>query len=230
MRASGDLTEIRTTDLRFGFDEIITFLNDIHGLNLSREQMATLDSKIEGWIAGLCMSVLAMKGRKNTEQFLRNLSGSHRYFLDYFTDEVLDSTSPNDREFLLFTSILEQMTGTLCNAITQRHDGQATLHRLEDLGLFIIPMDDKRCWYRYHHLFADMIKSRLQDLYPISAVAELHNRAATWYEQECAITHAIDHALAAGNKEYASSLFEQNALDMITGGGISDFAWISKKI
>jgi len=200
LRSRGQLTEIRAVDLRFTPDEAAAFLNDGMGLGLSAAEITALDKRVEGWIAGLQMAALSMRGRKDVSGFIKSFSGSHRFVLDYLVEEVLDQQSSDIQEFLLRTSILKRMTAPLCNAVMDRDDSQAILAQLEQANLFLIHLDDQRRWYRYHHLFADLLRSRVEQAQP-DLVLTLHCRASEWYENEEFVAEAVVHAIAG--KAYA---------------------------
>jgi LuxR family maltose regulon positive regulatory protein len=217
LRARGQLTEIRAADLCFTDDEASAFLNDLMALGLSGDDVAKLVARTEGWIAGLQLAALSMEGRDDVQSFISAFSGSHRYIVDYLVDEVLDRQPDAEREFLLCTSILERMNGPLCNAVLGRTDGQATLVALEQANLFLVPLDDDRRWYRYHHLFAQVLRSCLQEMHP-DRLPELHHRAAEWYEENGAIGEAFYHALAAGDRERAARVIERDGRPMIMRG------------
>jgi LuxR family maltose regulon positive regulatory protein len=174
------------------------------GLNLSEAEVAVLETRTEGWIAGLQLAALSMQGSNDISGFINSFTGSHRYIIDYLTDEVLHRQPPEIQEFLLQTSILERMSASLCNAVTDREDGQVTLDRLETGNLFLVPLDNDRCWYRYHHLFADLLRQRLHQQQPKNPPI-LHLRASEWYEQNGLTDKAIDHALSA--KEFKRTLY-----------------------
>jgi len=214
MRARNQLTEIRAADLRFTLDEASAFLNNIIGLGLSAEDIAALDVRTEGWIAGLQMAAILMNGRGDVTAFIESFSGSHRFVLDYLVEEVLDRQSHDIQEFLLKTSILSQMTAPLCNAVTGRDDSQSILAYLEQANLFLVPLDDERRWYRYHHLFADLLRSRLEQTQPDQAPA-LHRRASEWHGQNGLVAEAVSHAFAAGDMEQVTCLVAGNALAML---------------
>ncbi len=214
LRARNQLTEIRAADLRFTLDEASVFLNNIIGLGLSAEDIAALDVRTEGWIAGLQMAAILMNGRGDVTAFIESFSGSHRFILDYLVEEVLDRQSHDIQEFLLKTSILSQMTAPLCNAVTGRDDSQSILAYLEQANLFLVPLDDERRWYRYHHLFADLLRSRLEQTQPDQAPA-LHRRASEWHGQNGLVAEAASHAFAAGDMEQVTCLVAGNALAML---------------
>ena len=217
LRSRGQMTEIRSIDLRFTTDEAAAFLNDGMGLGLSTEDVVSLDRRVEGWIAGLQMAALSMRGRKDVSGFIKAFSGSHRFVLDYLVEEVLDQQSSDIQEFLLRTSILERMTAPLCNVVTDRDDGQVILAQLEQANLFLIHLDDQRRWYRYHRLFADLLRSRVEQAQP-DLVLALHCRASEWYESAEFVEEAVSHAIAGKAHERAATLVEQNAMQMIIDG------------
>ena len=217
LRSRGQLTEIRAVDLRFTPDEAAAFLNDGMGLGLSTAEITALDKRVEGWIAGLQMAALSMRDRKDVSGFIKSFSGSHRFVLDYLVEEVLDQQSSDIQEFLLRTSILERMTAPLCNAVTGRDDSQGILGQLEQANLFLIHLDDQRLWYRYHHLFADLLRSRVEHAQP-DLVLGLHCRASEWYENEEFVEEAVVHAIAGKAYKRAAILVEQNAMQMIIDG------------
>ena len=211
-RARGQLTELRAADLRFTPVEAAEFLNRAMGLNLSAEDVAALEARTEGWIAGLQLAALAMQGlsmqgRSEPARFIQAFTGSHRFVLDYLAEEVLQRQPERVRSFLLETAILDRLSGPLCDAVTGREDGKEMLDVLERGNLFVMPLDDKRQWYRYHHLFADVLQSRLMEEQPERAPT-LHRRASEWCEQNGLRSDAIRHALAAKDFGWAAGLIE----------------------
>jgi LuxR family maltose regulon positive regulatory protein len=220
LRARNQLVEIRSAELRFTDEEASTFLNQVMGLVLSKDQVRALETRTEGWVAGLQLAALSMQGRDDIQSFILAFTGSHHYIVDYLADEVLNSQPEVVQEFLLRTSVLDRLTAPLCDALTDRSDGQTTLEQLEHTNLFLIPLDNMRCWYRYHPLFAEMLRNRLQQLYP-DVLSKLHHKAAEWYEHNIFVPEALRHALAAGEKDYAANLVEQNALSMLLNGELS---------
>ena len=166
LRVRGQLTELRAADLRFTPAEAADFLNRVMGLNLSAEDIAALENRTEGWIAGLQLAALSMQGRSDTARFIQSFTGSHRFVLDYLVEEVLQRQPERVRSFLLQTSILDRLCGPLCNAVTGQEDGKAMLETLERGNLFVIPLDDQRQWYRYHHLFAEVLQAHLREEQP----------------------------------------------------------------
>ncbi|MCJ7520124.1 MAG: LuxR C-terminal-related transcriptional regulator [Anaerolineaceae bacterium] len=207
LRARGQLTELRAADLRFTSSEATEFLNQMMGLNLSEEDTFTLESRAEGWIAGLQLAALSMQGNKDVSGFIREFAGDHRYIVDYLVEEVLKSQPEPIRRFLLQTAILDRLNGSLCDALTGNEDGNEQLDVLQRGNFFVIPLDDKRNWYRYHQLFADVLRMHLTAEQP-DQVSVLHRRASEWYEQNGLPPDAIRHALAAEDFERAAELIE----------------------
>jgi LuxR family maltose regulon positive regulatory protein len=214
LRARSQLTELRAADLRFTPAEAAEFLNQMMGLNLSSEDIAALEARTEGWITGLQLAALALQspvslqGHPDTAGFIQSFTGSHRYVLDYLVEEVLQREPEHIRSFLLQTSILDRLNGPLCDAVTGQVDGRGILENLERGNLFIIPLDDRRLWYRYHHLFTEVLLAHMQEEQP-GQIPLLHRRASTWYEQNDLPADAIRHALAAGDSERAAELIEK---------------------
>jgi LuxR family maltose regulon positive regulatory protein len=221
LRARGQLTELRAAELRFTSSEAAEFLNQVMGLDISAENIAALETRTEGWIAGLQLAAISMRGHDDATSRIKSFTGSNRFVLDYLVEEVLDQQSESVQTFLLQTAVLDRLTGSLCDAVRfggakspssslgTADDGQATLEMLERANLFIVPLDDERRWYRYHHLFADLLRQRLRQNQP-ERVPTLHTRASKWYEQNGLIDEAIDHALRAEDSERAVYLIEQH--------------------
>jgi LuxR family transcriptional regulator, maltose regulon positive regulatory protein len=209
LRASGKLSELRTNDLRFTAEEAAALLRAAAGPDLPDAAVAALAARTEGWAAGLQLAALSLRGRPDIAGFVAAFGGSHRYILDYLTGEVLDGQPEPVREFLLETSVLGRLSGELCDAVTGRDDGQAMLERAEQAGLFLVPLDEVRGWWRYHQLFADLLRVRLQQERP-GRVAVLHRAAAAWYDQHGLADDAVGHALAAGDMDWAARLIEQH--------------------
>jgi ATP/maltotriose-dependent transcriptional regulator MalT len=207
LRARGELVEIRATDLRFTPDEAATYLNEVMGLVLTTGDVAALEDRTEGWIAALQLAGLSMQGRADLAGFIADFAGDDRYIVDYLAQEVLQRQPDEVRSFLLQTSILSRLGGSLCNAVTGRTDGKAMLERLERGNLFLVPLDDQRRWYRYHHLFGDVLQAHLLDEQP-DLVHELHRRASDWYEGNGERPEAIRHAMAAHDLDRAADLVE----------------------
>lgn len=195
-RARGEILEVRSQEMRFTLEEAAEFLNDRMGLALSPEDIAALESRTEGWIAGLQLAALSIRNRTDKNSFVGALAESNRYVMDYLVEEILDQQQPEVRKFLLKTSILERLSGSLCDALLGEQTGQAVLTDLEQKNLFLIPLDDQRRWYRYHHLFADLLRHHLQKNYAVDLPA-LHERASAWYEENDLLADALNHALAA---------------------------------
>ncbi len=219
LRARGELLELRAGELRFSDGEASAFLNQIMGLTLASDEVAALAARTEGWIAALQLAALSLQGRGDAREFISAFSGSHAYIVDYLLEEVLRRQPAATQEFLLTTSILERLCGSLCDALTLRGDGQATLERLLQQNLFVIPLDDRRLWFRYHHLFADVLRGRLHDTPPLfERLSELHGRASAWFEQHGLIADAVAHALAMRDWERVARLLEQHADQFIALG------------
>ena len=208
LRARDKLTEIRANDLRFTADETGLFLTQETGKNLTAEEVAVLEVRTEGWIAGLQIAALSMQGRDDISEFIRVFSGSHRHILGYLADEALNQRPKGTLDFLLQTSILERLCGPLCDAVTGESGGQEILESLEHANLFITALDDDGKWYRYHHLFAEVLQARLRQNYP-EMPAELHKRASEWFEAHDSVLEAVQHALAAGELDRAAQLIGQ---------------------
>ncbi|MBE9062926.1 helix-turn-helix transcriptional regulator [cf. Phormidesmis sp. LEGE 11477] len=207
-RSHGELTELRVSDLRFTPDEAAAFLTQVMGLNISAADVSSLEQRTEGWIAGLQLAALSLQGREDAADFVAAFSGDDRYIVDYLLEEVLQRQSDRVRHFLLKTAILERLSGSLCDAVTDQTDGQEMLEALERSNLFIIPLDNKRQWYRYHHLFADVLQAHALMAWP-EQIPSLHGRASDWCEQKALFSDAIRHALAAQDFERAAGLIEQ---------------------
>lgn len=208
MRARGELIELRAADLRFTTAEAAGFLNQVMGLNLSAADIAVLETRTEGWIAGLQLAALSMQGRQDVSAFIQAFAGEHRFIADYLVEEVLHRQPDSVRQFLLQTSILDRMTGALCEAVTGQAGGSAQLEALERGYLFVIPLDNRRHWYRYHHLFAEVLQAQLRATHP-DLVPVLQRRASLWHEQNGSITDAIRFALSSGDSLRAAELIER---------------------
>lgn len=230
LRARDQVTEIKAADLRFTSDEAAAFLRDVMGLSLSTEDIAALEEATEGWVAALQLAALSMRDREDTSAFVESFSGSNRHILDFLAEEVLRGLPDDVREFLLKTSVLERMSAPLCDALTSRDDGQEMLERLERANLFVVPLDDERRWYRYHHLFADFLRGRLERE-TAGLAGELHLRASGWYEDRGMIADAIGHALSASGSEpdyeRAARLIEGEAkVAWGSGEGSTALGWL----
>lgn len=213
MRTRGELVEIRAADLRFTAGEAAAYLDDVMGLDLTAQDIATLDSRTEGWIAALQLAALSLQGRDDVAAFIAGFAGDDRYIVDYLVEEVLDRQPADVRRFLLQTSILGRLTGPLCEVVTGQPDAKAMLAMLERGNLFLLPLDDRRSWYRYHQLFADVLHAHLLDERP-GDVLGLHRRASAWYEGQGDVSQAIDHAMAAPDFERAAELLERAIPDL----------------
>ena len=228
LRASGHLTELRAVDLRFSSTEAAEFLNQVMGLELAVEDITALETRTEGWIAGLQLAALSLQGHEDTATLIKSFTGSHRFVLDYIIEEVLEQQPEDIQNFLLQTAVLDRMTGSLCDALMGQNTGQMTLERLEHANLFIIPLDDDRQWYRYHHLFADLLRQRQRQVLP-EETAVLHHKASQWYEQNGFTDESIEHALRAQDFGRATKLIERIA-EAVWARGISSKLqrWLTK--
>lgn len=207
LRARGELVEIRVRDLRFTATETATYLADVGRLSVTPTDVAALESRTEGWAAALQLASLSMQGRGDIDAFVAGFAGTDRYVVDYLADEVLSRQSDDVRDFLERTAILDVLSGDLCDAVLERSGSRAMLESLERANLFLVPLDDHRTWYRYHQLFADVLRSRLHDERP-DVIPGLHLRASRWYEASEDPVTAVRHALAAGDAERAADLVE----------------------
>ena len=207
LRARGELTEVRAADLRFTHEEAATYLADATGLALDASDVAALEARTEGWIASLQLAAISLRDRDDPSRFIAGFAGDDRYVVDYLVEEVLDRQPAQVRDFLLGTAILDRLTGPLCDAVTETSDSGQVLESLERRNLFVVPLDDQRRWYRYHHLFADVLRAHLLAERP-DRVAALHRRASDWYDEAGEPEPAVRHALAAGDIERAAELAE----------------------
>ncbi len=252
LRGRGQITEIRDHDLRFTAQEAAQFLNQVMELDLPAEAVSTLEWRTEGWIAGLQMAAISMQGRKRAGDltaFIEAFGGTNRFILDYLMEEVLNQQGPAIQDFLIETSILDRMCGALCDAVrsgeaeshgslaeadvrhgeTVTHDSQAILAHLERSNLFVMPLDDERRWYRYHHLFADLLKSTPGQRRSAEQIRELHRRASLWHQGEGSLEEAMIHAMAAQDFERAASLIEENIVSMFSRSEVPVLlGWIEK--
>lgn len=217
MRANARLTEIRAVDLRFSKEEIESFFREVMHIPLAERDLCLLEERTEGWVAGLQLAGLSMQGGKDPSAVIASLSGNNRHILSYLTEEVLKQQAPFVQEFLLQTSILAKFNADLCNAVTQRNDAATLLEQLLASNLFLIPLDDEGCWYRYHHLFSDLLFSFLIRSQP-QLVKDLHIRAAEWFEQQSMPVEAIDHALSAKDFAHAATLLETHTWTLLNQG------------
>ena len=223
LRARGQLTELRATDLRFTPSEAAEFLNQVMGLDLTADDIAALETRTEGWIAGLQLAAISLQGRDDAAGFIASFAGSHHFVLDYLVEEVLQRQPEPVQAFLLRTSILDRLCGPLCDAVLldASAPGQETLEYLERANLFIVPLDDERRWYRYHHLFAELLRQRLgQNVTPGDAAA-LHIRASQWYEDHHLEMEAFQHAAAANDVDRAERLMEGKGIPRQSRGAVN---------
>jgi LuxR family maltose regulon positive regulatory protein len=229
LRARGLLNEIRVADLRFNGEETAVFLRQVMGLFLSAEEITTLETRTEGWIAGLQLTAVSLQGRTDTSDFIKNFSGSHFYILEYLTEEVLQQQLEFMQTFLLQTSILSRLSGPLCDAVTGRNDSRAILARLHSQNLFITPLDDGRHWFRTHRLLADLLHNRLRQTASPAEVQALHLRASRWCEAHGVWETAINHAIQAEEWERAADLIAEAYQQLISQGRIATWqAWLAQ--
>jgi LuxR family transcriptional regulator, maltose regulon positive regulatory protein len=222
LRARNQLTELRAADLRFTPAEATEFLNEVMKLKLSIKDIATLEDRTEGWIVGLQLAALSLQGQKDASRFIESFTGSHHFVLDYLLGEVLQQQSEDIQTFLLQTSILERLCASLCDAVLQSNlSGQETLEYLSRANLFLIPLDNERRWYRYHHLFADLLRRKLQSDSFLTKVSELHSRASAWYEENALNIEAFHHAAAAHDVERAARLLEGKGMPLYYRGAVT---------
>jgi ATP/maltotriose-dependent transcriptional regulator MalT len=217
LRARGQLTELRVAELRFGAAESGIFLEEVMGLHLSPEDVTTLQARTEGWVAGLQLAGLSLQGRDDASGLLGAFTGSHRFVLDYLSEEVLSRQPASVQAFLLQTSVLSRLRGSLCDAVTGLGESQEMLEALERANLFVVALDDERQWYRFHHLFADLLRSRLHQTMP-DLQPDLHRRASIWYEQHDLIGDALHHARLAPDLDRAMRLVEQHTHELVFRG------------
>ena len=208
LRGSGQLAEVRAADLRFTSGEAAALLQHVAAA-LPDAAVAALAARTEGWAAGLQLAALSLRGQDDVAGFVAAFTGSHRYVLDFLAEEVLERQGEQVRTFLLETSVLERLSGPLCDAVTGRTGSQARLEQVERAGLFLVPLDEVRGWWRYHQLFADLLRARLQQEQP-GRVPQLHRHAAAWYEERGLADDVIRHAMAAGDTAWAARLIEQH--------------------
>jgi LuxR family maltose regulon positive regulatory protein len=219
LRAREQLIELRAADLSFTPIEAAAFLNEIMRLDLTPADVAALEERTESWIAGLQMAALSLRGREDRSGFVRAFTGSHRFVLDYLIEEVLDRQTPAMQNFLMKTLILEQMTAALCDAVTGEANSQTVLQQLEQSNLFVVPLDDERRWYRYHHLFGDLLRARLIQTCP-DLMPSLYQRASEWYARNELIAEAMS-AAAAGDVDQVAHLAEENVIALMDHGELS---------
>ena len=228
LRARGQLAELRAAELRFTAGEAAAMLRGAAGADLPDAAVAALAARTEGWAAGLQLAALSLRGRPDVDGFVAAFTGSHRYVLDFLAEEVLERQSGRVRAFLLETSLLERLSGELCDAVIGRAGSQALLEQVEAANLFLVPLDEVRGWWRYHHLFADLLRARLQEERP-GQVAQLHRNAAAWYEERGLADDAIGHAVGAGEMIWAARLIEQHfdTVYNVRGEGATIQRWLT---
>jgi LuxR family maltose regulon positive regulatory protein len=216
LRASGQLTELRAAELRFTPAEAADFFNRVMGLNLTEGDVAALEARTEGWIAGLQLAALTLQGQTDTVSFIQSFTGSHHFVLDYLVEEVLQQQLENIQTFLLRTSILSRLCGPLCDAILSDStaSGNTTIEYLERANLFIVPLDNERRWYRYHHLFGDLLRKRLGQSLTLDEITELHVRASEWYENNGLAFEAFHHATVANDVDRAARLIQSKGMPL----------------
>jgi len=217
LRASGSMDEVRADELRFDPDEAARFLNGSLGLDLDRDSLETLEARTEGWPAGLYLAALTLRVRSDRARFVTEFAGSSRHVVDYLSAEVLDGLPSGDRTFLLRTSILERMSGSLCDAVTGMTGSATRLRDLERANLFIVPLDEDRTWFRFHRLFAQLLRSELDREAP-ELLPELHRRAAAWHAESGRVEAAVDHALAAGDRVLGATLVARSWRELVRNG------------
>jgi LuxR family maltose regulon positive regulatory protein len=220
LRASGDLVEMRSDDLRFGPTEAAHLLNDVLGLDLANADIQLLHRRTEGWAAGLYLAALSLTGRRDAAAFIRTFAGDNRHIVDYLMAEVLDNQPPKLRSFLLHTSVLARLSGALCDAMLQTSGSASVLEQIERENLFVVPLDMSRSWYRYHHLFGELLRAELQRSEP-DLVAGLHRRAADWFEAEGLVDEAVRHLVAAGDIAASADMIAADWVNEFNGGGLS---------
>ena len=218
------LTELRATDLRFSHDEAAIFLNQLSGLNLEPRDVASLEARTEGWVAGLQLAALSILGQKGrASDFIQSFTGSHHFVVDYLLEEVLEQQPDYIQTFLLHTSILERMCGPLCDALLEQSDitAQEVLEHINSANLFLIPLDNERRWYRYHHLFRDLLRQRLKQTPTVAEqdVITLNQRAAAWYAEHGFEIEALQHAITARDTDRAIDIIESDESPLYFRGG-----------
>ncbi|MEJ2758311.1 MAG: hypothetical protein P8046_07500, partial [Anaerolineales bacterium] len=214
-RARSQVFEIRGQDLRFSRKEVAQFLQNIMGLDISAEDIVALEKRTEGWVAGLQLAALSLQGQADIPAFIKAFTGSHRYVAEYLVEEILNQQPKKHQDFLLQTSILDRLSAGLCNAVTGGQDGQTLLNALHHANIFLIPLDSRGEWFRYHHLFADLLQARLRQAYPPGERAALHTRAAAWHQQHDDLPSAVEHTFAAGDLKTAAALVDLAGQSMI---------------
>jgi LuxR family maltose regulon positive regulatory protein len=229
LRGRGGIAEIRIAQLRFSLEEAREFLRRAMGLELSEEEVGILERRTEGWAAGLQMAALSLQNRADHAEFIRTFGGSHRYIMDYLVEEVLRKQPDDLQQFLLTTAVLDRLCGGLCDAVTGSAGSQEILENLDAANLFLIPLDEERGWYRYHHLFADLLRLRQRQRSPAGAVRELHLRAGAWFEGSGHLEDAVRHYLSGWHYEETMRLLERSFKEMLTRGELRTLiGWIEQ--
>lgn len=228
LRVKHQLTEIRAADLRFSLDEAVEFFTKVMSIHLSEQQVDTLEQRTEGWVAGLQLAAVPLKANRDPEAFISAFRGTHRHVLDYLLEEVLNAQPEEVRSFLRQTSILEQLSASLCAAVSGQQDSQHLLRSLEQRNLFLVPLDDHRTWYRYHALFAELLRNQLAQTEP-DRWDELHARAAGWYRENGYVHEAIEHAFQVSDRSLVLRLIEAHAFPMFFQGEVTTVtAWFER--
>jgi LuxR family transcriptional regulator, maltose regulon positive regulatory protein len=228
LRAMGDLMELRGERLRFSDEETAALLNQVYALELSGAQLAVLQHQTEGWVAGLNLAALSLQRPGDRERVLAGLPADDRFLVEYLWNEVVMGQPPEVRRFLMRTAILERLTGSLCDAVAERSGSEGTLRELERANLFVVPLDGTRSWFRYHHLFRELLRRQLERASP-DDIPDLHRRASTWYEEHGLMVEAIDHAIVAGDVNYAVDELERNWLEFYSAGNATNVLdWIDR--
>ena len=230
LRARGELAELRAAELRFTAEEAAALLRQLVAgadASLPDADVAALTARTEGWAAGLQLAGLSLRGQADVAGFVADFTGSHRYVLDFLSQEVLECQPEQVRAFLLDTSVLERLSGPLCDAVTGRSGSQELLEQVERAGLFLVPLDEVRGWWRFHHLFADLLRARLREEQP-AQVTQLHRNAAAWHEEHGLTEEAIRHAVAAGEMTWAARLIERqfDTVSGLRGEGVTVQRWL----
>ncbi|HEX9091353.1 MAG TPA: hypothetical protein VF831_07675, partial [Anaerolineales bacterium] len=220
LRVRNQLTEIRAVDLSFSLEEAGEFFSNVMGVDLPKKEMEILKNRTEGWAAGLQLAALSLKEGRDPTKFVEAFRGTHRHVLDYLIEEVLGSQPDEIREFLCRTSILDQLSPSLCEAVTGQEASRKYLHYLENNNLFLVSLDEERTWYRYHALFGELLKNQLVQAEP-ECVDDLHERAAGWYQKNGFIQRAVEHAFQISNSSRVSNLIEKYAIPMLYRGEVS---------
>ena len=226
LRASGELGELRSDDLRFGVVEADHLLNEVLALDLTDDDVHLLHRRTEGWVAGLYLAALSLAGRPDASGFIRSFAGDNRHIVDYLMAEVLEGQPPHMRRFLLYTSVLGRLSGALCDAMLQTSGSASVLDRIERENLFVVPLDLSRHWYRYHQLFAELLRAELQHSEP-DVVADLHRRAAAWFQTQGLVDEAVRHLIAAGEIARSADLIAADWVNEFNSGGLSTISgWL----